>query len=338
MHLWALISNKRGLKLHRSPSRSIILMTKAPIILMSKISCVVVLYLSTSCGKKEVWSAGQGINPEILTGEKVYDEVWNFVDIGPRVSGTAGAENAALYLADHLKQFGYTPDVDEFKKVVDGRQVIFRNVVATWKGRGKGLIVLVSHYDTKSGISDDFVGANDSGSSTGLLLELARLVSQNGWAGCDIMFAFLDGEECFTSYSDTDGLQGSRRLAGILKREGRVKSVKAVIVTDMIGDRDLFITLPRNCTPKMMGLVFDQAREAGVRSRFGLADGMILDDHVPFINEGMPAVALIDFEYGSVPGSNDYWHTTNDIMSNLSENSLEITGRMVIRMINKIGR
>jgi len=278
------------------------------------------------------------IAPAAFRGASAWPEVEAFVSLGPRHAGTPGAAAAAAYLAERLRAAGLEPLVDTFEDRVPGGTAVFRNVHAELTGRERGTIILASHYDTKAGVSDDFAGANDSGSSTGLLLALAAHLQARAPHRYDILFAFFDGEECRVRYGPHDGLHGSRRLAQTLVRNNRAAEVAAVIVIDMVGDRDLTLTLPRNGTPRLTTLAFDCARRLGVRDRLSLARGAILDDHVPFLRAGMPAVDLIDFEYGSQPGRNDYWHTPEDTLDKMSPRSLETVGRLVLCMVDELMR
>lgn len=287
-----------------------------------------VLFLSfCSCRDTSTVSEYSSLEPSTISGDRAFEEVTEFFELGPKIAGTEGAAKAALYLAQKLREAGFDVDVDEF---VEGG-ITYRNVVAGREVGDRGLVVLASHYDTKAGISDVFAGANDSASSTGLLLEMAKAIGQGPELPYDIYFAFLDGEECRAKYSDSDGLHGSKRLASRL-----AGNVLAVIVLDMIGDSDLTVTLPRNSSSPLLDMVFDAARDEGVRSKFSLSRGNILDDHVPFIRKGFPAVDIIDFQYGSSVGKNDYWHSDLDTMDKISAESLGIIGRVVIRMLNKL--
>lgn len=292
-----------------------------------------------SCSDVSSVDAPVRIDLRILSGENALAEVAGFVAVGPRVSGTEGSRRASAFLVQRLKDEGLEVEVDEFTEEVNGEEIVFRNVLVTLSAgvrESGGMVVLASHYDTKGGIDDRFAGANDSGSSTGLLIELAKVLKSVPNLPYDVLFAFLDGEECRIRYSNEDGLHGSRRLAAGLKRDKRADSVLAVVVLDMVGDRDLTVTLPRNCSSEMLGMVFDVSREQGVRSKFELAATAIVDDHVPFINAGMPAVDIIDFHYGSSKGGNEYWHTVEDTMDKLSAESLEVVGRVVLGMLNKL--
>ncbi len=186
-----------------------------------------------------------------------------------------------------------------------------------------------------SGI-EGFVGANDSGSGVGVLLALAPILKAGTKERPSVMLAFLDGEECQVAYGPNDGLHGSRHLVAALVASGRARAVRAMILLDMIGDRDLNVAIPRNGTPELITAAFKAAEANGVREKFSLSRQGVLDDHQPFLDAGMPAVDLIDFDYGSVPGENDYWHTLEDTLDKLSVESLHTTGRLVTEMLNRL--
>lgn len=265
-------------------------------------------------------------------GTRALAEVRDFVALGPREGGTTNSQRAANHLADRLHQLGVAADVQPFQDSVPGGTATFHNVVGKIPGSGPGVVILCAHYDTKSGIPG-FVGANDSGSGVGVLLELARELKA-AWHGApEIWLAFFDGEECRVEYGAHDGFHGSRHLAQQLVRTGRAQAVRAVILLDMIGDRDLTVTLPPNGTPALTARVLEAAEQLGVRPNFSLSPGAIFDDHQAFLDAGMPAVDLIDFQFGSAPGLNDYWHTAADTPDKLSAESLQTIGRVVLQML-----
>jgi len=274
------------------------------------------------------------LDPAAVDGGRALEEVAALVALGLRDAGTPGAAAAAAHIRDRLRAVGVEAEIDEFEDDTPLGPMVFRNVIGRLPGRGEGLIVLGSHFDTKRGMPEGFQGANDSGSSTGLLIELARVLKAAPTLGPEIRFAFFDGEECAVAYGPRDGLHGSRRMARELVERQRARDTLAVLVLDMIGDRDLTVTIPRNTHPGLARALFAAAAEEGARDRFRLAPAAILDDHVPFLQAGMPAALLIDFEYGSGPGRNDYWHTAGDTMDKLSAESLALVGRVTIRFLN----
>ena len=295
------------------------------------------LAIAVGCGRpppaEEAPPPAIPAKPPAISGAAALEEVRAFLAVGPRDAGTPGAERAANVLADRLRALGVEAAIQEFREPSPlGPETVFRNVLGRIPGRTDRIVLLGSHYDTKAGIPD-FVGANDSGSSTGLLLELARAFAAGAPPELEIRFAFFDGEESRIEYGPTDGFHGSRHLARTMAADGSLSNVVAMILLDMVGDRDLTLTIPRNCTPWLVSAAFAAARAEGVRERFQLYPYNVGDDHVAFFERGVPALNLIDFEFGSGPGLNDYWHTPADTLDKLSAESLDLVGRVVARLV-----
>jgi hypothetical protein len=277
-----------------------------------------------------------GCKPSPFDGAKAMAETEALVKIGPREAGGGGARRASVMLEGKLKALGLKTVNDTFSEETPGGKMHFNNVLGRLPGKTNRLIVLASHFDTKSGISKDFQGANDSGSSSGVLLELARVLKERGPYETEFLIAFLDGEECRKEYGPHDGLHGSRHLAQQIYEAGGARLVQAVIVLDMVGDKVLNISLPQNSSRELVKEIFFAAHELGVRPQFSIGPGAILDDHVPFQIAGMPVVDVIDFDYGSAPGLNNSWHTTNDTLDKLSVKSMQTVGDVVLEMIENI--
>jgi glutaminyl-peptide cyclotransferase len=293
----------------------------------------------SGCGRREHAASLPAVPLTGFDGARALAEVNAFVALGPREAGSANALKAAEYLAGRLQSLGITAERQSFADTVSGGTATFHNVIGKISGTGQGRnharIILCAHFDTKRGIPG-FIGANDSGSGVGVLLELARILKA-GWRGTpEIWLAFFDGEECRESYGPQDGLHGSRHLARQLIATGPASDVHAVILLDMVGDRDLTVTLPSNGDARLTALVLDAATAVGERAKFSLASGPILDDHQPFLDAGLPAVDLIDFFFGSAPGLNDYWHTTTDTSDKLSAESLRTIGRVVLHLLAEL--
>jgi glutaminyl-peptide cyclotransferase len=267
------------------------------------------------------------------SGNRALAEVRRLVSFSPRDAGTDGGARAAAHIASRLRALGLDTRVDEFVDGTPRGEMTFRNVLGRIPGRGRGSIIIGAHFDTKSGI-EGFTGANDSGSGVGLLIELARILQDSPTGSAGILLAFFDGEECLREYGPGDGLHGSRRLARTLVAEGQVEAILGVVILDMVGDRRLGLSLPGNSDPE---LVEELLKLAGDQGDIALKIGpSMTDDHVPFLDRGIPAVDLIDFEYGSRPGANDYWHTAEDSLDKLSAESLAAVGRLVIRLVDRL--
>ena len=200
------------------------------------------------------------------------------------------------------------------------------NLIAEIPGKETDKIVIVAgHYDTKLENNFRFVGANDGGSSAAFLLELARELRPTQHK-LTYWLVFFDGEEAFKSWSDTDSLYGSRHLAAKLTQEGQLSRIQAMILVDMIGDAHLDIRRDQDSTAWLNNLVFQTARRLNYARYFLNDPTAVVDDHTPFVNAGVSAVDLIDFDYGP---DNSYWHTANDTPEHCSPSSLTIVGRVV---------
>jgi len=272
-----------------------------------------------------------------FSGERALAEVEALVAISPRDAGTSNGWKAARHILQRLENFGIEAEIDTFTDQTPEGEKTLCNVIGRIPGKTEHWIILGSHFDTMPGIGN-FQGANDSGSSTGILLELARTIALSGEVpNLGILFAFFDGEEGIAGYKPGDGLHGSRHLARGLVQSGEAKKIKAMILLDMVGDQDLHIAIPRNSSPGLVKEVLHAAHATGNRDRFSLSrDLAITDDHVPFLNVGIPAIDLIDFRFGSEPGLNDYWHTAEDHMGHISAKSLETTGETTLQLLKQM--
>ncbi len=282
-----------------------------------------------------------GCQPEItdldmFDGQRAYAEVEALVQFTPRDAGTPGGLAAAEHILQRLETIGVSAEIDTFVDMTPEGEKTFRNVIGRIPGKTQKWIILGSHFDTMPGI-ENFQGANDSGSSTGVLLELARIFGTSGMTpDIGIIFAFFDGEEGIAGYIPGDGLHGSRHMAKQLLESGGRADIKAMILLDMVGDKDLNFTIPYNSSKEMVKEVLKAAHATGHRDRFALTRSIITDDHVPFLQIGIPSIDLIDFRFGSEPGLNNHWHTEADNLENISEESLEITGTVVRKLVQQL--
>ena len=212
------------------------------------------------------------------------------------------------------------------------------NVIAELPGTKKEVVILATHYDTKRTSSDarvprnpepEFIGANDGGSSTGAVLELARVLAPTK-PEYTLWFVFFDGEEAFIDWNErngTDNTYGSRHMVSRLSREGNLSNVKTLILLDMVGDSNLDFMRDLQSTQWLVDIIWSAARRVGHGSHFLGNDSAYEDDHVPFVRAGIPAVDLIDFNFGP---NNEYWHTKEDTLDKISADSLKVTGDVVI--------
>jgi hypothetical protein len=189
--------------------------------------------------------------------------------------------------------------------------------------------LIASHYDTKIFSTIVFVGANDGASSTGALLELARVLALDPDLASRVDLVFFDGEEAVQQFSETDGLYGSRHFASLLRDSGQAGQYGFGIVWDMIGDKNLNVTLPIDSPKTLARAVLDSAESLGVRAKFGLLDRALLDDHVPLQQIArIPALDIIDFDYSA-------WHTADDTLPQISAESLQTIGAVTLHYLCK---
>lgn len=249
--------------------------------------------------------------------------------VSPRDSGTPNAKKAAEWIHQDLSGIpGLTTRTIVFNRPTPKGPVVFRNVLASLPGKEDRWILLLTHYDTKPGITNGFQGANDGGSSTGLMLELARIFAAQKERRLGILIAFLDGEESMVDYTDTDGLHGSKHLAVQMKTEKR--NIAAVLLADMIGDADFQLGIPENVTPRLRKLAETAAKNRGFEQHLRAYPYRMLDDHQPFLDLGYPAIDFIDFEYGP---RNSYWHTPQDTVDKLGSTGYLVTGGIICEMV-----
>jgi glutaminyl-peptide cyclotransferase len=269
-----------------------------------------------------------------VDGSLAYSHVEKLVGFGPRPPGSPAIAKSQAYITDVLKKLGLQVEHQDFLASTPNGPVSMKNIVGKTQQSGKSIVMLASHYDTRVMANASFVGANDGGSSTGLLLELARVLSQRRNA-FTIWFVFFDGEEAQRDWSDTDSLYGSRFFVEKLKTDGQTQAIKAMVLMDMIGDKDLKLENDSSSTPKLMELVRKSAIELGYNKHLAAAQKGMMDDHVPFIRAGIAAVDLIDYDYGF---NNSFWHTPNDTLDKISSRSLKIVGDIVVRTVENLGQ
>src|SRR6266550_5861680 len=240
---------------------------------------------------------------ENFAGEKAFAHVQHLVDLGPRPAGSEALEKSRLYIIEQLKSAGWTVTRSEFSDQTPRGKMTFVNLVArfgTSEKKEAAQFLLCSHYDTKTFDAIRFVGANDGGSSTGLLIEMARVLAINSALAAKVELVFFDGEEAFENFTATDGLYGSHHFASELRE--LAKNFRGGILFDMIGDKSLQVTLSPDSPIDLARNIFAAADALGQRAHFTYFGGGITDDHTPLNEIGIPVIDLIDFDFPP-------WHT-----------------------------
>ena len=264
-----------------------------------------------------------------INSERAMQYVKDVVAFGARPIGSANHKKLEDYITSHLK--GDQVEVDAFDADTPAGKMPVRNIIAKYPGSKDGVIVIAGHYDTNYPLRDtNYVGANDGGSSTAILLELANQLRGKRRDGYSVWLVFTDGEEAVKDWTDKDSLYGTKHLAERWQKDGTNKKIKGFLLADMIGDTDLNIDRDQNSTPWLEDMVYQAASKLGYQSHFFARTIVIDDDHKPFVALGVPCADLIDFDYGY---GNVFHHTPQDTVDKLSPKSLQISGDVILETV-----
>jgi len=265
--------------------------------------------------------------------DRAWKDLERIVAFGPRPAGSPALEEQRKWLEAELKATGLVPQRESFRPTTPSGPIEMANVYADLRSADPQaeLVILASHFDTKLAkdkLAKPFVGANDAGSSTAVLLELARSLAKAGPRALSYRFLFLDGEESVRwEWAGDDNTYGSRQHAQALAKSGTGRTVRALILLDMVGDKQLKLARELNSDARLQQIFFGAARANGLGKYVDGPAQEINDDHLPFRDIGIPSLDLIDFEYGP---SNAYWHSDADTLENCSKESLGAAGRIVL--------
>ena len=264
--------------------------------------------------------------PPKFDGARAFADLKAMVEIGPRPSGSAAIAKTRDYIRTQLRAAGLTPEDQPFDAQTPTGTVHMVNIRATLPGQAssRGRLVIGGHYDTKLFKDIRFVGASDAGSSAAFLLELARALK--GRANpLPIELLFLDGEEAVVDWnhpSGTDHTYGSRYYVEQAKKSGTTKDIRAFILVDMIGDRDLNLKREQNSTAWLTDVIWSAAKSLN-RPEFVNESWAIEDDHLEFLAAGIESVDLIDLDYPP-------WHEETDDLAHVSAKSLQTVGDVLV--------
>jgi glutaminyl-peptide cyclotransferase len=290
---------------------------------------------------KRAAANAQGAAPRVdapaFSGERAYEHVKRLVAFGPRPAGSKALAQARAYIVEQLSASGLKVTRDEWTADTPDGKVQMVNVEAELPGESADAVVIAGHYDTKPFKDFRFVGANDGGSSTGALLELARaLAGRRGHF--TYRFVFFDGEEAFCREWDEcgkpgapDNTYGSRRYVSQVRARNQLKRVRALILLDMMGYKNLELGRDDMSTPWLVDVLWQTARETGYAKQFvERAEGVGGDDHEPFLRAGVPSVDLI--QLSTYP----HWHTPEDTLDKIAPASLKAVGEVVLAGLPRI--
>jgi glutaminyl-peptide cyclotransferase len=278
----------------------------------------------------------------LVSGEHVFTLTQQYLAAAPkRFVGSPGHASAESFIKAH-----FAPEIakgqfetDEFHPTTPIGQVTMRNFIVRYPGKKDGVIVLASHYETNYWLKDiGFVGANDGACTTALLIAIGEYFRAHPPEGYSIWLVFDDGEEAIKQWSASDSLYGTRHLAAKWSGDGTLKKIKAFLVADMIGDKDLNIDREQNSTPQLTNMLAQAAKDTGHSSYVFKYPQAVEDDHLPFKMRGVPVLDIIDMDYGPVSASapEGYHHTAQDTIDKISAHSLQISADLFMQMIHLI--
>jgi len=295
---------------------------------------IVALLVSLGCAQAQTPAA----TAPGFDGARAHEHVRQLVAIGPRVAGTPGAKQTRDYIANQMKLLGLPVEEQPFDGATPIGPVKMVNLRVTIPGgsggptgpstgSGQGRLIIAGHYDTKRFREFTFVGASDGGSSTAFLIEIARALKSRRNA-LPIELLFLDGEEAVGEWQGTDHTYGSRYYVEAARKAGTVSLIRALVLVDMIGDRNLTISRESNSTAWLTDIIWATAKRLN-RPEFIDRELAIEDDHLPFLEAGVPSVDIIDLDYPA-------WHTAGDTLDKVSAESLQVVGDVLLAALPEI--
>jgi glutaminyl-peptide cyclotransferase len=294
-------------------------------------------FMSAVAGNPPAGQAENAPPPEKtggFDGKRAYEQVAKQLSYGPRPAGSPAIAQLQDYLVGELKSYGCAVDTDSFSADTPAGRIPMKNIIAKIPGEKSGIILLGTHYDTKR--IDNFVGADDAGSSTGVMLEIARVLCRQMQPGkYAVWIAFFDAEEAVNlEWKDPDHTYGSRQMAAQLAASGDLKNVKAFILADLVGGKTPHFMRDPSSTKWVVELVWSVAARLGYSNVFvSTVGGPGGDDHDSFTKRNVPSVDIIDLDVANdVP----YWHTPQDTLDKISANTLAIVGHTILESIKEI--
>ncbi len=261
-------------------------------------------------------------------GKRAYAHVVKQVAFGPRPTGSPAIAQLQDYLQTELKSYGCTIETDSFSADTPAGRLPMKNILVKIPGKKPGIILLGTHYDTKR--LDNFVGADDGGSSTAVMLELARnLCQQKGRYA--VWIAFFDAEEAVNrDWQDPDNTYGSRQMAARFAASGDLQKIKAFILADLVGNRTPHFK--REGTEWLSELVWNVAKRLGYGTIFLDIQDQVSDDHDSFLKRNVPSIDVIDLDLQDVP----YWHTPQDTLDKIDAKTLAIVGHVFLESVKAL--
>lgn len=305
-------------------------MTKKIRLFLGVMASVLLVALGLGVQRGEIGLNESKLAPGVsFDANRAWVDLETVVGFGPRPAGSANLEKTREYIVAELKSVFLEPILDQFIATTPLGDIEMVNIRVVIPGRREESILVGGHYDTKR-FDTAFVGANDGGSSTAVLLELARISPELNLEHT-LEFIFFDGEEAVVEWTAEDSVYGSRYDVDRRHDEGTLRRLKALVLVDMVGDIDLGIIKERSSTTWLKDLIWETAAKIGYSGYFRSDGYAVEDDHIPYLKAGVDAIDLIDLDY-------PYWHTPADTLEKNSAKSLKVVGDVVFRSLESIDR
>ena len=276
-----------------------------------------------------------------VSGAEVMRLTQAYLNAAPkRYIGSPGHSAAETFIKDHFK-----PEIakgnfvdDKFTARTPIGPLTMHNLIVKFPGKKDGIIVLASHYETNYWLKDiHFIGANDGACTTALLIALGQYYREHPPQGYSVWLLFTDGEESINKdWTDSDSLYGTRHIAAKWSGDGTIGKIKAFVLADMIGWKNLNIDKETNSTPWLIELEAKAGRDTGHSKYLFKESQAVEDDHLPFVQRGVPSLDVIDFQYGTAENPEAFHHTEQDTMDKLSVSSLQVAADMFLDLVKLI--
>jgi glutaminyl-peptide cyclotransferase len=287
------------------------------------------------------WAAAPALH-DGFDAKKAFAYTSQVVNFGERWPGSGGHRKTEALIKQVLTKDGALIETDDFTAATPRGAVPVHNIIGKFNvtaDPAQQIFMLAGHYDTL--FKPGFVGANDGGSSTAILLAFGDALA-NQKTKMQIWLVWTDLEEAINSFQGDDGLYGSRHLAQKLRAAGVVPRIKGFFLLDMIGDKGLGVTRERGSTRWLQDFIAQAAKQLGYSQYFFQDSVEIIDDHVSFAKVGVPVVDVVDAQFGRMgpgfDGMGEFHHANTDTMDKISQTSLDIVGRTILLTVELLDK
>ena len=274
---------------------------------------------------------------DAFSSQQAYAYTAEVAGLGERWPGSAGHKKTEELIHLVLQRDGAQIEADDFIAQTPRGPLSVHNIIGKFNVRAnpeQEIFVLAGHYDTL--FKPGFIGANDGASSTAILLAFADALAHEK-TQMQIWLVWTDLEEAIRNFTRDDGLYGSRHLAQKLAASGVASRIRGLFLLDMIGDKDLNVARETGSSRCLQDFIAQAAKQLDYSRYFFQYETNIIDDHVSFIRSGVPAVDVVDAQYGRTgvrfDGMGEFHHSNADTMDKVSQHSLEVVGRTVLRTV-----